>query len=152
MEITLLIKSIIGLVFILGFLIFLMLTSFKNKKMQQGTSKNGAVKTATSHDDSMQTDLESLRKIIKDKNSDKQKLKEALDLVIKYHGTIHKKLGLRTHPDFAIYKDIILSICRHKNTNKNLILDFDKSLEKLNPEYKSDINDALTNGLNSRGL
>lgn len=99
----------------------------------------------------LKTDLESLRAVIKNKKTKKETLKEALDLVIKYHGTIHKKLGVRPHPDFDIYMDILFTICRHPNTNKNLIVGFDSALTKLNPDYKKDINEAVTKGLNSRG-
>ena len=59
---------------------------------------------------------------------------------------------MRAHPDFDIYMDILFTICRHPNTTKNLILDFDKELERLNPEYKPEINNALAKGLNSRGV
>lgn len=153
MEITLLIKSIVGLVFILGFLIFILILPSRNKKkLQKELARKKNIKKIAPTKDSMKTDLESLRAIIKDKKSDKHLLKEALELVIKHHGTIQKKLGLRAHPDFEIYKDILFTICRHKNTNKHLILNFDKELGKLNPTYKSDINDALTRGLNSRGV
>ncbi|SMP88912.1 hypothetical protein SAMN06314042_11411 [Epsilonproteobacteria bacterium SCGC AD-308-O04] len=152
MEITLLIKSVLGLIFLLGVLIFLMLIPSRNKKkhQKQKTLKKHTAKTPAI--DPMKTDLESLIKIIKDKKSDKHKLKEALELIIKYHGNIHKKLGLRAHPDFEIYKDILMTICRHPHTNKHLILYIDRNLAELNPDYKSNINDALTKGLNSRGL
>lgn len=152
MEITLLIKSIIGLVFVLGFLIFLMIFSSNNKKnrKEQITLQNTEIASA-SKTERMKTDLESLRAIIKDKKSDKHTLREALELVIKYHGTIPKKLGIRAHPDFEIYRDIIMTLCRHPNTNKYLVLYLDKNLTELNSQYKVDINDALTSGLNSRG-
>ena len=73
-------------------------------------------------------------------------------MVLKYHGTIHKKLGLRPHPESQIYMDILFSICRHPNANKDIIVNFDKELGKLNPEYKKDLHDAMMRGLNSRGI
>jgi len=63
---------------------------------------------------------------------------------------LHEKLGLRTHPDFDTYMDILFTICRHPNTNKDIIIKFDKELSRLNPEYKKEINEAITKGLNSR--
>ncbi len=75
-----------------------------------------------------------------------------MDLVLKSHGNIHKKLGIRAHPDFDIYMEMLIVVCRHPNTNKNIIIDFDKELLKLNPQYKAEINDAITKGLNSRGI
>jgi len=154
MEITLLIKSIAGLILILGFLIFLMISSSKNKKKSKQLKiiKDDTLKATAPQNEPIKIDLESLRAIIKDKESDKYLLKEALELIIKYHGTIPNKLGLRANPAYEIYQDILFTICRHPHTNKNLILYFDKYLSKLNPEYKSDLNDTLMRGLNSRGF
>lgn len=138
-----------GLIVILGILIFLLFfSSKKNKTSPQAVQKNPV---KPQKENGLKTDLESLRSIIKNKQTNKETLKEALDLVIKYHGTIHKKLGVRAHPDFNIYMDILFSICRHPHTTKELIMGFDSALEKLNPDYKKDINEAISKGLNSRG-
>ncbi len=147
MDIVLLIKSAMGLIVLLAGLIFLLFysPSAKAKKLKKNSSKK---QTQAKPD----FDLETLRKKIKNKKSSSKELKESLDLVLKYHGTIHKKLGIRTHPDFDMYMDILFTICRHPSTNKDIIIGFDKELAKLNPEYKSNINDAITKGLNSRGL
>ena len=146
MEITLLIKSVIGLILILSFLLFLL---FYAKKAKHKKVKKTIVSPTTIE---VNNTLESLLAIIKNKETSSVELKAALDLVLKYHGHIHKKLGVRSHPDFDIYMDIIFTICRHPNTNKDIIVGFDRSLTKLNPEYMPDINNALTKGLNSRGL
>ena len=148
MELTLLLKSFVGLVTILGTLIFFLFFSSKKKKesLNNKVSKKSTQKKVDSY-----VTLESLLKIIKNKKSTTKELSDALDLVIKYHGTIHPKLGMRAHPDFDVYGEIILRICRHPHTNKNIILSFDKALESKNEEYKKDINDFITKGLNSRG-
>ncbi len=148
MEVTLVIKSILGLVVVLGLLLVLLLSSKKKKKSV--VLKKQLKDTPQSSD--IKTDLPTLLKIIKDKKSSAEELKVALDLVLKHHGVVHKKLGLRAHPDFDIYMDILFTICRHPHTNKNLIVNFDSALEKLNPEYKKEINDSITKGLNSRGI
>lgn len=145
MEITLLIKSIMGLVVILGLLVFLLFMPSRKKKKVSETSDTPQKKKINS-------DLNSLHSIIKDRKTSTSGLKEALDLVIKHHGVVHKKLGLRPHPDFDIYMDILFTICRHPHTSKDLIVKFDRELEKLNPEYKKEINDAIAKGLNSRGI
>ena len=147
MEITLLVKSFLGLVALLALLIFFLLYNpkAKEKKKQKSSVKQ------TSHK-AINTSLSHLADIIRNKKSTTQELKDALDLIIKHHGTIHPKLGMRPHPDFDIYGEIMLRICRHPNTTKNLILDFDRALESKNEEYKKDINDFLTKGLNSRGM
>lgn len=137
-----------GLIVLLSILIFLLFMPSKTKKTTVIKAKKEALEPEKSK---LKTDLPSLRAIIKNKRTDKETLKEALDLVIKYHGTIHKKLGVRAHPDFDIYMDILFSICRHPNTTKNIIVGFDSALEKLNPDYKQNINEAVAKGLNSRG-
>jgi len=153
MEITLLVQSIAGLVVILGILIFIFLymqsvkREKENKKLKLKNRDTARVaKKSVSHD------LLDLLEVIRDKKSTTQELAEALDLIIKYHGHIHSKLGIRPHPDFNIYSEILLRICRHPNTNKDIIVKFDRELEKLNPEYIREINDSLTKGLNSRGI
>jgi hypothetical protein len=147
MEITLLLKSIMGLVVVLALLIFvLFLPSARKKTKTEPLSKD----KVSSQKQPLSLDLESLRAIIKNKKSSAKELKNALDLIIKHHGKIHEKLGVRTHPDFDIYMDILFTICRHPNTNKDIVIKFDKELGRLNPEYKKDINEAITKGLNSR--
>jgi len=151
MDVTLLVKSIAGLVGILGVLlfIFLYLQASKKEKIKQEAKKQKKVqqqKEQVSHT------LQDLLAVIRNKSATTEELKNALELIIKYYGRIHPKLGVRTHPDFDIYSEILLRICRHPNTNKDLIIKFDRELEKLNPEYLREINDALTKGLNSRGF
>ena len=144
MDIVLLIQSAVGLLVILAILVFLMIAGPKAKKKKKEKVVQSAPK--------LNIDFNHLRAIIRNKKSTSAELKEALDLILKYHGTIHVKLGLRAHPDFDMYMDVILHICRHPNTSKELILMFDRELSKKNPEYKVEINDSLTKGLNSRGF
>ncbi len=147
MEVTLLIKSVVGLIIILALLIFsLFYPTIRKKSKKKKVIKN----VATSEKKPLNIDLNYLRSIVKKKKSTAKELKEALDLVIKYHGTVHKKLGMRVHPDFDIYMDILFTICRHPNTTKDIIINFDRELTRLNPNYKVEINDAITKGLNSR--
>ena len=149
MDITLVIKSIMGLVAILGLLVILLVLPSRKRKKESLADTKKVNKTPQKEE--LKTDLSSLHAIVKNKKTSTKKLKEALDLILKHHGVVHKKLGMRPHPDFDIYMDILFTICRHPNTNKNLIIKFDKELERLNPEYKKEINDSITKGLNSRG-
>ncbi len=146
MELTLLIQSAMGLLVLLGLLVFFLVLAPKSKKKEVAKKVVGEQKAKS------RTDLEFLRTIIKNRKSTADELKEALDLVIKYHGTIHKKLGLRPHPESQAYMDILFSICRHPNANKDIIVNFDKELGRINPDYKKDLNDAMMRGLNSRGI
>ena len=147
MDIVLLVKSFAGLTGLLAILVFSLMYSSKKVKVKKKIVKE---KKERFGDDF--NSLENLAKIIKDKKSTTQELQTALDLIIKHHGTIHKKLGIRAHPDFNIYAEVILRICRHPNTTKNLILKFDRELQSKNKEYHKDIEDFLTKGLNSRGV
>jgi len=144
MDIVLLVKSGVGLLVLLAILVFFMIFVPKAKKKRKAKVAPVSPK--------LNIDFDHLRAIVRNKKSTSEELKEALTLILKYHGTIHTKLGLRAHPDFDMYMDVILHICRHPNTNKDLILKFDKELGAKNPEYKVEINDALTKGLNSRGF
>jgi uncharacterized membrane protein YvbJ len=149
MDIILLLKSIAGLVAVLAILIFFFFY-FPNKKKQKKNTKKKSYVSASKTEE--KHDMPTLLSIIRNKKSTAEELEKALLLLIKYHGHIPKKLGLRSHPDFDDYAEVVLRICRHPNTNKDIIINFDKALEKLNPEYIREINDALTKGLNSRGI
>jgi len=151
MNIELIIQSVMGLVGLLAVLLmFLFFTSSsKTKKKSKNLKKKEAIKKKTSSS-ALSTDLKTLRAIIKNKETKAKELREALELVIKHHGTIHAKLGRLPHPEFEPYKDILFTICRHPNIDKDMIINFDKNLGQLNPEYKPEINDAITKGLTSR--
>jgi len=145
MDIELIIKSIMGLIIILAILIFLLFYLFPEEKQ-----KNKKIKKTSTNSTEDDISLASLKKIIKNRVSSTDKLSKTLDLIIKHHGKITKKTAGRSHADFDIYMDILFTITRHPNTNKSIIIKFDRELTKLNPEYKSNINDAVTKGLESR--
>ncbi len=134
MEIIVFVGIGFVLVIILWGLIFALLSS-KKKRIQM-------------HQEAMRADtqvmsLETLSHIIEDKNTTTKELKEALDLVLHHYGVIDNH--------FDIYMEMMFSVCLHPNTNKNIVINFEKELRRLNPNYKSEINEALTKGLNSRG-
>ncbi|MEN8302883.1 MAG: hypothetical protein ABFQ64_02280 [Campylobacterota bacterium] len=148
MELTLLIQSAMGLLIILGFLVFILVLAPKPKKKEVPKSKKVVQEQKTKS----RRDLEFVRTVVKNRESTIEELQEALALVVKYHGAIPKKLGLRSHPESQIYMDILFNICRHPNTNKDIIVVFDRELGRLNPDYKKDLHDAMMRGLNSRGI
>ncbi|WP_304545113.1 hypothetical protein [Sulfurimonas microaerophilic] len=145
MDIVFIIKSLIGLVFLLGILVALLLYRPNKKKKEQEILAQMAKK------DSDYT-FEELYSIVKNKHTTTEKLQWALDVIIKYHGNIPPKNGIHLSNDFYKYSEVLLRICQHPNTTKDLILEFDKALRELNPEYKKEINDFLTRGLNARGI
>ncbi|WP_373071804.1 hypothetical protein [Sulfurimonas sp.] len=142
MEASILIEAIAGLVVILGLLIFIML----KPKVDLTTKKE----YVTPSEPKKKTDLDSIRHVIRNRTSTKEELAEAVDMVLKYHKNIPEKLGVRINPKFDAYMEIFVTLCRHKNATKDMILKLDKELVKNNPDYKSEINDSITKGLNSR--
>jgi len=144
MDIITLVKSAIVLTIILFILLYFLFKKPTKKKKKSKKKKHHKTKTPT--------DLKYLSSIIKNKNTDMQKLEDTLNLVLKYHGDIPKKVGINNHPNFIMYEDIIFAICRHPNTKSKLITKFTSELEKRNESYKGQINDALTRGLNSRAF
>jgi len=149
METTLLVKSIIGLSVLFGFLVVMLVLNSRKKKRLQ--AKEQEKKQEKSQKDPY-ISLNDLYKVIRKRSSSVEELKEALDMIIKHHGKIHSRVGSKSHADMDIYAAIMFTLCRHPNVNKDLIINFDRELEKLNPEYVKEINDALEKGLNSRGF
>ena len=96
--------------------------------------------------------FEQLAAVIKNKHSTASQLKEATEKIVSRYGRIEKKLGLRPHPHFDRYKEAIFSLCRHPNVTKEIIITFDKGLSSLNGEYRQEIDEALKQGLSSRGM
>ena len=146
MELTLLVKSILGLCVLLVVLVFILYLPAKETKKKRKINKKILQK------EKIDFTLEHLRTIVKNPNATAKEIQSALELVIKYHGKMHAKLGLRPHPESDIYMDILFKAARHKNIDTKTLIWFNKELEKRNPEYKKEINDALMRGLNSRGL
>jgi len=146
MELELLIKSALGLVAVLVVLVFLFVVP---SQMKGKPKKVKSVSPAKKQE--AKTDLKSLAAIINHKNTSAKTLQTTLNLVIQHHGIITNKLGTRTHPDFDIYMGILVAICRHPHTSKDIIMKFNKELERLNPKYKKDIQSTTSNALDSRG-
>jgi len=149
MDIVLLVKSIAGLSAILFLLLLFFIYTSKNKKNKRET-KQKSYKPPTPPRPKYDWDI--LMKTLRNREATSQELQETLALILKYHGTIPNKLGIRVNPEFYKYSEVLMRLCRHPNTNKKLIIDFDRALEKKNPEYIREINDALTKGLNSLGV
>jgi len=130
MELELVVKIVIGLVVFLGILFFLLFSRAKKKKESILKTEH---KKIQSFDD--------LIEIVKNKDTDSKALQVTLDLIIQEYGKIN---------NIDKYLDVMLIITQHKNTNKNIIISFDKKLSDLNPEYKKQISSALREGLNAR--
>ena len=127
MDITLVIEIGIALTALLAILMFLYFSSVKKRK-----AVSTEIKTPVQ-------DLNSLIKIIHNKQTPTKDLQNTLDLILRDHGEIH---------DFNIYLDILYRMTLHPNTNKDIIVSFDKELSKLNPNYKAEISKSVTDALN----
>lgn len=128
------INTLLGIgVFLVLFLAVLLLVFFlrtKEKKALSDTANKEAFRS-----------LASLINNIKDKTTSTQGLQESLDYIVKTYGVIE---------DFSNYEEILIAITLHPNTNKNLILNFDKELSKRNPEYAKRISSTVTSALKLR--
>ncbi len=147
MDIALLIKSLAALSGVLGILIFLYLYFFHINK-----TKNKKVSKKPLHVKEVKPEFHTLLEVIKDKKATTSELNEAVDLLLKYYEKIPKKLGLRAHPEFEKYSELILRICHHPHVTKDIILRLDKELHRRNPEYALELDDSLTKGLDTRGF
>ena len=149
MDIALLIKGIVGLIVVLAVLImiFLLPAKFGSKKEKSKKTPQEPIQTKQEE----QLTFEQIRSIIKNRNSTTDDLAKAIDQLVLHYAKITPKLGIRSHPDFDKYVEIIVYLVRHPNTNKDLVLKLDKALSAANSEYRAELNDALTKALNSRG-
>jgi hypothetical protein len=149
MEIELIIESTMGLIAILAVLLFLLFANFRKKQKKDITPpiEKEPIKENTDIDNIDKEDIDSLIKIIKDKTTKNSELSKVIDLIIKNHGKIPDKLGTRIHPEFKTYVTIIFAVCRHPNADKDLVLRLDRELKEINPDYHSEIDDAILRGL-----
>lgn len=60
------------------------------------------------------------------------------------------KEGESADDKFRNLSEILIRVCKHPNTTKDIILDFDKALRQQNPKYKHELSTVLTQALNSR--
>ncbi|MDH4944828.1 hypothetical protein [Sulfurimonas sp. C5] len=144
MDLLFIIKSLIGLILILGILIALFFYSPGEKR-----KKKKALADKPRED--KEYSFDDLSAIIKAKKSSTDELQWALNTILRYYGEIPPKDGIKLHNDFYHFSELIIRLTHHPHTTKDLILNFDRELQKMNPEYAKEINDALTKGIKSRG-
>ena len=128
MSLIALVEVGIGLILILAILIFFLFQQKKKLKKEKLLEE-------------IIPSFETLLLVIKDTSSTTDKLANSLNTIIEYYGTID---------DMDIYSDILYKICTHPHTDTSLILKFDKELRKRNPNYKKEINSAISEGLSLR--
>jgi flagellar basal body-associated protein FliL len=81
--------------------------------------------------------------IILDRGSSREDLAAAVDAISRYYAQVHATTLSR-------YSRIIVSLCRHPRTNKDLVVQLDRALQKQSPNLHQELDAALKKGLNSR--
>jgi hypothetical protein len=141
MDVTTLILTLTGL---LGVLLVLVLIYIFTRGPKEPAK--AAVKTETAPrraPEGLRT-LEALEAVIRDRSSSKEELSSAVEAIGSHYGKIHATT-------LARYSRIIMSLCRHPNTDKTIIIGFDKVLRQQNPGMRQELDLALRKGLDSRG-
>ncbi len=96
--------------------------------------------------------FEEIKILFSHKHSNKNELKEAIEQLVRHHGKIHAKLGDLAHPDFKRYLELIISLCKNPQADKELILSLDQKLRVKNPKYGLEIDEAVNKGIAARGF
>jgi len=96
--------------------------------------------------------FEEINILFSHKDSSKAELKEAIEQLVRHHGKIHAKLGDLVHPDFKRYLELIISLCKNPQADKELIITLDQKLRVKNPKYGLEIDEAVNKGIAARGL
>lgn len=96
--------------------------------------------------------FEQISGIFRNKNSEQEDLKEAIEQLIRYHGKIKPKLGDLAHPDFKRYLTLIIDLSKHPHADTDIIISLYHKLSIKNPRYNLDIDEATNKGIAARGL
>jgi len=96
--------------------------------------------------------FEEIRALFSHKHSSKAELNDAIEQLVRHHGKIHAKLGDLIHPDFKRYLELIISLCKNPQADKELILSLDQKLRVKNPKYGLEIDEAVNKGIAARGF
>lgn len=146
MDIVALIKLLLGLSALLTLLLLFYLYRAHKKKRQPENIQKADIRTPAA------PSLEDILKVIKEKASTTKELDEAVKSLLAYHAKIPPKRGMNAHSRFALYSEILIRVCHHPNTNKEIVLGLERELIKQNPVYKLELEDSLNKGLNTRGI
>lgn len=138
------------LILLVVLIVLVIIYVLRQKSRKKSVKKSAPVVQAAPK--TVQKSFEQLLAVLREKGASAVELGEAAEQIVQLYGVIPKKLGSRPHPDFERYQMAIILLCRHPNINKNIIVSFDKALMGKNPEYVTEIELSLKQGLNSRGL
>ena len=139
MDVTTLIMTLTGL---LGVLLVLVLIYIFARTPSKEPAKAAPEATPRKAPEALRT-LEVLEAVIRDRSSSKEELRSAVEAIGRHYGKIHATT-------LARYSRIIMSLCRHPQTDKTIIVSFDKVLRQQNPGMRQELDLALRKGLDSR--
>ena len=142
MNVSPLIISIIGFSVLLFLLVAVLIYTSRAKKRK-------AQELTEVPEDRIPTFVE-LKAILKNKDATHDALEKAIESIVEYYGEIEPKVAGRQSKDFDRYMELIFIICKHPNTDKKLVLSFERDLARINPQYKRDLDHAVTKGLSFR--
>jgi len=84
--------------------------------------------------------------------SSKEDFLEAIEQLIRHHGKIQAKLGDLPHPDFKRYQALIITLCKNRQADKDVIVALNQKLRALNMKYGYEIDEAVVKGIEGRGF
>jgi hypothetical protein len=145
MNIVNLIILIVALIAVLGILIFLYIYKPSKKRALHVKEEKQKLK------EKPVPSFKKLLDIIKNNATTDKELLSAAELILKHYGTIKAKHGVAPDKDFKRYAEAIFAISRHPNTNKDIVIMFDRELSKRNPSYQREIDEMFNRGLSARG-
>jgi len=87
--------------------------------------------------------FDELEAVILDRKSSKEQLRDAsAEIGSRFARVYATTLGRYSH--------IIVALCRHPKTDKDIVVAFDRALREANPNLRQELDAALQKGLNSR--
>ena len=115
--------------FLVSVLALALILFFKTYKVEANNA------TQNTYLDSLQTPED----VIKNPSSTSQELQAAMhELQLST-----KKLLITSNEELDSYASLLKLLCKHPNTNKKLIIEFEKIAQEKNPQYKKEIAKAL---------
>ncbi len=96
--------------------------------------------------------FEEITTIFGSSESSKEDFLEAIEQLVRHHGKIQAKLGDLPHPDFKRYQALIITLCKNRKADKDVIVALNHKLRALNTRYGYEIDEAVAKGIEGRGF
>lgn len=141
MDITTLILTMAGLLGVLLVLVLIYVGGSSSTPTPVSASEEPVSESKAS---AAPRGFDALEAVVLNRKSSKEELRDATLGIARQYGKIYATTLTR-------YTRIIVALCRHPQTDKRIIVDFDRALRDQNPNLKTEIDMALKKGLDSRG-